>query len=57
MAVQWLRIHASTAGHTGSIPGQGLKIPHTAKCDQEKDYGLFYFLDNQLFFLSFIYFV
>ena len=27
-AVQWLRLHASTAGGVGSIPGQGTKIPH-----------------------------
>ena len=26
--VQGLRIHAFTAGGTGSIPGQGTKIPH-----------------------------
>ena len=28
LVVQWLRLHASTAGGTGSIPGQGAKIPH-----------------------------
>ena len=28
--VQWLRLHASTAGSTGSIPGWGTKIPHAA---------------------------
>ena len=28
MAVQWLGLHASTAGGTGLIPGQGTKIPH-----------------------------
>ena len=26
--VQWLRLQAFTAGGTGSIPGQGSKIPH-----------------------------
>ena len=26
--VQWLRLHAFTAGGTGSIPGQGTKIPY-----------------------------
>ena len=30
VVVQWLGFHASTAGGTGSIPGQGTKIPHTA---------------------------
>ena len=28
VVVQWLRIHASTAGGTGSIPGWGTKISH-----------------------------
>ena len=28
MVVQWSRLHASTAGDTGSIPGQGIKILH-----------------------------
>ena len=27
LAVQWLRLHASTAGGMGSIPGGGTKIP------------------------------
>ena len=27
LAVQWLRPYTSSAGHTGSIPGQGTKIP------------------------------
>ena len=26
--VQWLKLHASTAGCLGSIPGQRTKIPH-----------------------------
>ena len=30
LAVQWLRLCASNAGGTGSIPGQGTKIPHAA---------------------------
>ena len=28
--VQWLRLHASTAGDMGLIPGRGTKIPHAA---------------------------
>ena len=28
LVVQWLRLHASTAGGAGSIPGWGTKIPH-----------------------------
>lgn len=27
---------ASTAGGQGSIPGQGTKIPHAARCGQKK---------------------
>ena len=34
LAVHWLRLHASTAGGVGSIPGQGTKIPHVAQCSQ-----------------------
>ena len=31
LAVQWVRLHTSTAGGTGSIPGQGTNthMPHT----------------------------
>ena len=31
LAVQWLRIHTSTAGATGLIPGWGTKILHAKK--------------------------
>ena len=34
--VQWLRYHASTAGGTGSDPGQGTKIPHAMQHGQKK---------------------
>ena len=30
LAVQWLGLHASTAGSPGSIPGRGTKIPQVA---------------------------
>ena len=36
--VQWLRLHASSAGGgdgMGSIPSQGTKIPHTMECGQK----------------------
>ena len=36
LAVQWLGLCASTAGATGSIPGQGTKIPHAARHGQKK---------------------
>ena len=30
LVVQWLRLHTSREGYTGSIPGQGTEIPHAA---------------------------
>ena len=36
LAVQWLRLQASTAGGMGSISGLGIKIPHAAGCSQKK---------------------
>ena len=33
LAVQWLRLHALSAGGSGSIPGQGGEIPHGARCN------------------------
>ena len=35
LVVQWLRLHASTAGGTGSVPGRGTKITH-GKREKEK---------------------
>ena len=37
LVVQWLRLHASTAGGTGSIPGGGTKIPHATQPKKEKE--------------------
>ena len=34
--VQWLRLRASKAGYTGSIPGQGTKIPYAAPLSTAK---------------------
>ena len=36
LEVQWLRLLASTAGCTGSMPGQGTTIPHATQYDQKK---------------------
>ena len=36
LAVQRLRLWASSAGGAGSIPGQGTKIPQAALCSQKK---------------------
>ena len=33
---QWLRFHAHSSGDTGSIPGQGTKIPHAIWCGKKK---------------------
>ena len=35
LAVQWLGLWASTAGATGSILGQGTKIPHAEQQGQK----------------------
>ena len=34
---QWLRLHASSPGGEGSIPGQGTKILHAMKCGPKKE--------------------
>ena len=36
LAVQWLRLHASTARSLGLIPGQGTKISHAKWQEQKK---------------------
>ena len=36
LAVQWLRLFASTAQGMGLIPGQRPKIPHATQCGQKK---------------------
>ena len=36
LAVQWLRLCASTAGAVGLIPGWGTKIPRAAQCGPTK---------------------
>ena len=36
LAVQWLGLHASTAGGMGLIPGRGTKIPQTVPHGQNK---------------------
>ena len=37
LVVQWLRLHASTAGGASSIPGPGTKIPHAAWCGPQNE--------------------
>ena len=36
LVVQWLRLHASTAGSAGSIAGWGAKILYSTWCSQKK---------------------
>ena len=36
LAVHWLRLPASTAGSSSSIPGQRVEIPHATRCGQKK---------------------
>lgn len=36
LAIQWLRLHASTAGRTGLPPGWVTKIPHAMQSGQIK---------------------
>ena len=37
LVIQWLGLHAFTAGGTGSIPGWGTKILQTTWCGQKKE--------------------
>ena len=41
LAVQWLKLHASTAGSTGSIPGEGTKIPHAIQHSHKQTKNLY----------------
>ena len=40
LAVQWLGVRTSTTGGTGSIPGQGTKIPQATPLGQKKKKNL-----------------
>lgn len=35
--LQWLGLHASTAGGMGLIPGHGTRIPHAEQCGKKKE--------------------
>ena len=52
LAIQWLRLCASTAGGTGSIPGQGTKISHATQCNQKHIYIYTYIYIYIYFFFS-----
>ena len=36
LVVQWIRLHTSNVGDTGSIPSQVTKIPHATQCGKKK---------------------
>ena len=36
LAIQWLRLGASTVSGSHSVPGQGIKIPQAVWCSQKK---------------------
>ena len=42
LAVQWLRLCASTVGGMGSIPGWGTKIQHAMRCSPKKKKRILY---------------
>ena len=46
LAVQWLRLHTSTAEGTGSIPGQGTRIPHASWLGKKKIFLMLLYLFN-----------
>ena len=47
LVVQWLGLHASTAGGTGSIPCRGAKIPHAARYGQKIKNKIKYILEKK----------
>ena len=44
LAVQWLRLHTSTARGTDSIPGQGTKIPQATWHSQKKNVCVYMYI-------------
>ena len=54
LVIQWLGLHASTAGGKGSIPGRGPKIPqagrHGKKKKKKKNDKIFYATVDQHIF-------
>ena len=46
LAVQWLRLHTSTAEGTGSIPGQETRIPHASWLGKKKFFLMLLYLFN-----------
>ena len=59
LAVQWLRLHASTARGADSIPGQGTKILQAAQCGPPKINNFYRFIKDipRFHFLCFYLFI
>ena len=49
LMVQWLRLHASSAGDMSSMPGWGTKIPHATWPGQKKKILLMNNMENYLY--------
>ena len=43
LAVQWLKLGVSTAGHTGLVPDGGTKIPYNVQPKNKKIHPLVHF--------------
>ena len=55
LVVQWLTLHASTAGGMGSLLGSGVEFPHATRCGQKiKKKFLIKKMQNKKFFFSYI---
>ena len=50
LMVQWLRLHASSAGDMSSMPGWGTKIPHATWPGQKKKIQLMNNMENYLYY-------
>ena len=55
LVVQWLRLHASTAGGMASNPGQRTRKPYAVQCSQKKKKESYFFLSSLSHFSSLLY--
>ena len=51
LAVQWLRLRATSTGSMGSIPGRGTKIPHAVRPKEKKYWSLSQFYKMVIYLL------
>ena len=52
LVVQWIRLHASTVGHVGSIPGWGTKILHAVWHSQKIKNNIIIVYSNNYMFIT-----